>query len=1257
MLRNCLGVVLLVGLCLPVRAQTEVNVNPLTGIASVNLPLGKAYAGGIEIPVSLVYRGGGVRVNESEGSAGMGWEISAGDGAVSREVRGLPDDYSSSSDSRKGWIYSGSRSGLVNFNPTADNGCSEWVAFNSLNGMEDTEPDIFHFSAPGLSGSFVFDHNNVIRPLPYQDVAITYTTINDAGVTKITSFTIINDRGVKYVFDVRNSMTRRPGLRGALTFFDRDYTLYSNSLPQYNPWFDYKWSLRSITGTGGETVTYTYTREESESQKNFRRVNTALNKVDTVYREQDIVQSTRVSKIETSNNYTVTFGWTYNERLASVKFSADGVSREFTLVYSSVTNPLEQVPANRIVSRNYLTKVFEQNECDALPAYVFEYYSPESLPYKAGYPQDFFGYFNNATIAQNLALIPATYQNNAAINGEQYRIYPKSGYTGIVSSTARDVNPATSYYGSLKKISYPSGGFSELGYESNQYYDDATTSDAYGAGIRVASLRVSDGDTDASNDILKTYEYKNVNGTSSGHWLYPPAFAFSDGTGVFISPDNLAPSETIYYDRSTTIEAGNGKIVYDYVTPARYPAIASGDWTATKSRLVSQVVASCPSQGNLVSGYYSFPFAPNTYYDFEQGLVSSIQYLNSAGKVVREQLFTYQRLARTAVTIKALQFEKANVAGGYAYGLYTIMANLDKPVSTVTIKDYDDVSATLNVASATNNVYQASGRLQETNLTNSDGILSKTQYKYAGDFVVTSPSATDLQAKMIQKLQTLNRPGAVIETTQWSGSSPKASALNLYDDFGTSNVYLKSVYGWAGSGTFQPAALSTGSAQQFTWDPAYVVTQAYESYTPKGQPGVVTDRSRKVISMLYASDNVTPVATIVNALTGQVLFSDFENAQAYQLAAVDTLAEAWSGKGGYTLRATSPVTKSSITKTQSAYYRFRCRAKATTATNITLSLKLTNTSAGWNTITLTYPASKSGQWVLLDQMVPMSTVAATFSAQFVVSANLMIDDVALYPDDGSIVSRTFTLLRGKTSETDNRGNTSFYEYDWLGRPSYLRDTNKDILESHEYRYAVTPLATPKAGFTCTGCDTELIVGNVIVLDAFQNCITGVTYTWKVDGVVVDNDSQLSYVFTQPRKYRIELTAEHPVYGSNTASIEYSIQPAPVVGQISGNFSPIICTPIADNRTFSVSLSGCYDNNSNLKCRWYLHRGGSEWMLMQETTGVSDFTFNMSTWAYTQPITIRCEIEGTCSEGIIQTAVLRTVDVEIPLDGNYLPCQN
>lgn len=197
--------------CLAWRAQSQnVNVDPLTGRAQVSLPLFTVKSGDLNASVSLSYFGGsGIRVNEGEGTAGMGWNVAAG-GSISREVRGLPDDLvgalsGNTGDNRNGWLHQNICRQPGNFVPVADQNLSvctdelaDWNALTNLVSYSDTEPDIFNFNAPGLSGQFVFDNNKIIRTIPYQDLKIVASRQGTDSL--INQIEITTNQGVKYTF-------------------------------------------------------------------------------------------------------------------------------------------------------------------------------------------------------------------------------------------------------------------------------------------------------------------------------------------------------------------------------------------------------------------------------------------------------------------------------------------------------------------------------------------------------------------------------------------------------------------------------------------------------------------------------------------------------------------------------------------------------------------------------------------------------------------------------------------------------------------------------------------------------------------------------------------------------------------------------------------------------------------------------------------------------------------------------------------------
>ena len=70
---------------------SEIPVDLYTGRTNINIPLFTISYNGIEVPISLSYHGGGIKVDDECGLVGLGWTLNAG-GVVNRIVRGMPDN-------------------------------------------------------------------------------------------------------------------------------------------------------------------------------------------------------------------------------------------------------------------------------------------------------------------------------------------------------------------------------------------------------------------------------------------------------------------------------------------------------------------------------------------------------------------------------------------------------------------------------------------------------------------------------------------------------------------------------------------------------------------------------------------------------------------------------------------------------------------------------------------------------------------------------------------------------------------------------------------------------------------------------------------------------------------------------------------------------------------------------------------------------------------------------------------------------------
>lgn len=169
-----------------------VPVNLYTGMPSISIPLfNYKNIQGLATGISLNYFAGGIKVNESPSSVGLGWNLSMG-GTITRSVRGVADDHPSA-----GYLYVGAI-------PTD----SRTKAGRYYNGCEDSEQDIFQFNFNGRSGSFVIGKNNQIIVMPSSKIRISYAPdtneffpIGDTLLSVISSFTVTTEDGVKYVFD------------------------------------------------------------------------------------------------------------------------------------------------------------------------------------------------------------------------------------------------------------------------------------------------------------------------------------------------------------------------------------------------------------------------------------------------------------------------------------------------------------------------------------------------------------------------------------------------------------------------------------------------------------------------------------------------------------------------------------------------------------------------------------------------------------------------------------------------------------------------------------------------------------------------------------------------------------------------------------------------------------------------------------------------------------------------------------------------
>ena len=910
----------------------------------------------------------------------------------------------------------------------------------------------------------------------------------------------------------------------------------------------------------------------------------------------------------------------------------------------------------------FLYELKEENGCLAFPSYEFEYEgvyldagnahkaSTMPLPTKSNqeYKQDLWGYYNPSVTS----ITPTVYYNNSPSDGERYRIFPRTGYT-VLSGATRTVNTSTVATGALKKIKFPTGATVSITYEPHDFYDAGAAVTQLGGGVRVKRVRVSDS---YHKVVITDYEYKRADGQSSGRWTYPMLFAYAESTtNTHVrTPDNLAPETELLYDRITIKQIGKGKTVYEFTNAAMYPSVFESGWTATKTKVARSSGSSCTT--NLVNGYYSYPNGANKNFDFERGLVNRKQVYNEGGDLLVQEDFTYENSIATTYTIKGIRLEKLGLTPTpISFATYSLVGNSTKFMRTQRVTTYDVADLTKKIVQTTGHTYYLNGLVDSVTVKNSNGDYYKTRYRYAYNYSVSNAStATTLaavQAVEIKRLNDSHRHAMLIEQTKRVKKGGTETVLggelnffrNLSKSDGTPRTMLAEKHVFTATSGYTDTGIS-GSPQVFTWATAYRPVLYNDVFDDSGNLLASHDANKNQASAHYGYDRTLPVLTIQNARHDEVVFSDFESNTGYQFTLPPSAIQVtgWSGLNARALTLNTFLERTGVVKNGSKYrYSFR----VTGAANSTVTVKVLNGTTLRSSAVVSYITP--GQWKFFDGVIDVSTATSPFTVQILTSAALTFDDVAFYPEIADVVSTTHAPLYGVTSQINGRGEGVYKEYDALGRLSITKDQDKNIIAVEDYHYRNEPWPTVISSFNDNSIsgNYDFAAGSTAIFTPHSSCLTGVTYAWKIiwaTGSATPTGNPMNYVFTQPGKYVVELTATHPTYGSSTTrSLEYQVGAGPLTVQSKlqqGQSTTINECDASYSRTFMVTnVTGCHDGNFLYKWQYKLNSTGV-WVDVfipggpggQGLTHTNTVTFDVNTVSAAQGYMMRCVITSTCN---------------------------
>lgn len=458
----------------------DIPVSLYTGTPNITIPLDTLESGKLTLPLSLSYHSAGVKAEEHPGWVGLGWTLNSG-GAITREVRELPDEYDDPEYGQRGVMYHPSILKDSTFYSDWQK-CDKFVNELSSESLSfllrlDTEPDIFRFNFCNYSGFFILDSEGKWRvycdsPLKVEigDLSC-IDKLNDIAppVNRkcINNITLTDENGIKYLFgnesreysiDIRRQPVSAPFCNTwkliEITHPNGDYLKfeYEEGNPIASLTFIEQKELFTVSDIyvcnygnpfGGQLMFPTYLKsiKGNDLYVKFSANNTS----ELSYSDDDYLDRLYYDGAEGSEGTTFCYlkkSWeseTYSEEFAHIKWRklntitiCDGEGK----IFKNINFAYNDNPNERLALENVrIGGVLDYAE----DIYQFHYKDLDKLPKYLSNQTDHWGYYNSK---------PRTLWET----GE-----------------CQQPDPVTATYGLLERIVYPTGGYTKLEFESNTY--------------------------------------------------------------------------------------------------------------------------------------------------------------------------------------------------------------------------------------------------------------------------------------------------------------------------------------------------------------------------------------------------------------------------------------------------------------------------------------------------------------------------------------------------------------------------------------------------------------------------------------------------------------------------------------------------------------------------------------------------------------------------------------------------------------------
>lgn len=1013
----------------------------------------------LEIPINLAYNSNGIKEHQSSGEVGVGWDLSI-NYRVTRTIYGRPDEYfprpglQEIEDS----IISSSKYPRDRYLTKFTYGTPANGGMNLISGQTemDSEYDIFDYSTPTLSGSFVME-NVASKTIRLAENLLTKFNFTNDAANGIRSFTIKEPNGNIVVagYDAQ---------RGGY------YSDYTNTYLGKKS--SYAWPVSRITTPDNKNVQFTYVRETVTDGRlsNDRAITISeaysagtpypsTTSIDgntdgttgaaPTYLTDSIISQYGKMKIYRSSSYQ------YIDSVALFDYAGKLLkkaifSRSFSHGYFFIDS-LKVVGETASQSEKFNFEYYSRNVTRVVPDIWDNLRTPDSdEPASDGkaYPRE---------LGNEIYWLE--YDNSS---------WPNFEYVGTQLGLLADRRPReTPDYFSLKKVTLPTGGHNSFTYESNYYYSYSTGLSTKGPGIRVVSSSAFD--PVANKTQTHYYKYgisRNTHGNYAGGYGYIP---------IEIKPSHYGLYQVILYQDVAH--------PYPYFHPGRLltfsnSVIADNDPFFVRYNTVSYplVVDSIENNGSTYYYYKSNKQGIwNPTRDFGAGLFSSYNlsekpYLekkeiyNNSGQRLQLEEYSYGMNADQplwGIKVKpyaifangyftpADPIYRYGESGTYHNGVsgdfssiydYTTY-NIEFGLQLLASKSITEFSGSDAIVSTTSYMYNNLGQLiKEISTRSNQSEKLQINYTYPNEFPILS--GTDNLTKDVIKMKELNMVNFWLERRLSKNTDNNGVITNtlFYSDFITTYGGLNKPrarysvrFSNGGGSNFTPVNSNGGT---INIDAKYEKSLSEILAIDNGNnPTALKNEGGVALYYIWDYNKLYPVARVENSSGTDVAYTSFEadgkgNWTYTGIPASDATAP--TGQKSFTVsNSTNNITKTGLS-TATTYIVSYWKKSGTVTVNGTTPTATGKTINGW-----TYHEHK-----IVNPVGGVITVSGV---------NGIIDELRLYPVTAQMTTYTYDPLIGTTSQCDISSRITYYKYDGWGRLKTILDQDRNVIKTMDYQ--------------------------------------------------------------------------------------------------------------------------------------------------------------------------------------------------------------